>query len=98
MTLSDSNDGQDKNINVSDDKSNKWDDPKKISTVRIRNGTEGCFIPIIIASYNHKAEVDDGASNENGDGLLERQGKNNLENGNTVLKREPVHWDELRHE
>jgi hypothetical protein len=37
--------------------------------------------------------VDDGTSNENGDGLLERQRNNHLENGKTVLKREPIQWD-----
>lgn len=98
MAFSHSNNGQDEYINISNEESNKWDDPKKISAVRIGNGTEGCLIPIIISSYNHEAEVDDGTSNEHGDGLLEWQRKNNLENGKTVLKREPVHWDELRYE
>ena len=93
MALSHSNDGQDENINVSDEESNKWDDPKEISAVRIRNGTEGCLVPVIIPSYNHETEVDDGTSNENGDGLLERQRNNHLENGKTVLKREPIQWD-----
>jgi hypothetical protein len=98
MTLSHSNDGQDENINVSDEKSKKRDDPKEISAIGIGNSAEGRLIPVIISSHNHEAEVDDGTSNENGDGLLERQRSDNLENGKTVLKRDPVHWDPLGHE
>ncbi len=78
MALSHSDGGQDENINVSDEESNKGDDPKKISAVGIRNGTEGRLIPVIIPSYDDEGKVDDSASNENGNGLLKRQRNNNL--------------------
>ena len=68
MALSYSNDGQDESINASDDHSYEWDDPKEISTIGIGNSTEGRLIPIIIPSHNHEAKVDDGTSNEHGDG------------------------------
>ena len=97
MALSHPNDGQDENINTPDDQSDKRDDPEQISAIRIRNGTEGCLVPVIISSHNHEAEVDDRTANEDGDGLMERQRSNHLENREAVMERNPVHWDPLRH-
>ena len=98
MTLSHPDDRQDESISVSDEESNKWNDSEEISTIRIRNGAKGRLISIIISPDNHEAEVDDGASKENSDGLLEWQRNNDLEDGKTILKRYSIHWDELRHE
>ena len=98
MPLSHAYDVQDENIDVSDKEPNKGDDSKEISAVRIGNGTEGCLVSMVIPPDDDEGEVENGTPNKDGKGLLERQGDNNLENGETVLKRVLIQWDKFRHE
>src|SRR4030042_2600643 len=98
MTFPHPNDGQDESINASDDESYKRDDSKEIGAVRIGNGAEGRLIPIMVPSHNNEAEVQDGASDKNGKGLLEGKRNDHLEDRKTICKGQPIQWDELRHE
>src|SRR4030042_864796 len=91
------NDGQDEYINASDDESYEGDDSKEIGAVRIGNGAKGCLISMMIPSHNHEAEVQDGTSDQNGEGLMEGQRNDHLEDRKTILKGQPIQWDELRH-
>ena len=79
MSFPHPNDSQDESINASDDEAYEGNDSKKIGTVRIGNGAEGRLIPIMIPSHNHKAEMQDGTSDENGEGLVEGQRNDHLE-------------------
>ena len=98
MALFHPNNGQDENINIPDEQPNKRDDPEEISAIRIGNGTESCLISVIIPSHDHEAEVDDCTPNEDGNGLMKWQWDDELENGKTVMKRNPVHRDPLGHD
>ncbi len=97
MALFHPNDRQDENIDIPDDQTDKRDDSEEISTVGIGNSAEGCLISIIISPHNHEAEMDDRATDEDGEGLLEGQRSNHLENGKAVIERNLFQGNPLCH-